>query len=137
MGGCNQGDPRCDADPVTNGDIPPVGKLPYLVTLPGHGYMAFRLATDAKPPGWHEERLATRRLPVLVLALVVGLVAFVMIRTIIDWRRARERERSLGPIVDGPDDSPFGRLATLADPTGAMFKIVADTGQGTQAAADA
>ncbi len=40
-------------------------------------------------------------------------------------------------VVDGPDDSPFGRLATLADPTGAMFKIVADTGQGAQAAADA
>ncbi len=30
--------------------------------------MAFRLARDAKPPGWHEERLSTRRLPVLVLA---------------------------------------------------------------------
>jgi maltose alpha-D-glucosyltransferase/alpha-amylase len=48
--------------------FPPVGKLPYLVTLAGHGFMAFRLAADAKPPGWHEERLATRRLPVLVLA---------------------------------------------------------------------
>ncbi|MDR7160888.1 VOC family protein [Arthrobacter sp. BE255] len=34
---------------------------------------------------------------------------------------------SLGAtLVDGPDDSSFGRLATLADPTGAMFKIVAD-----------
>jgi len=50
--------------------FPPVGKLPYLVTLAGHGYMAFRLATDAKPPGWHEEHLATRRLPVVVLAPV-------------------------------------------------------------------
>jgi maltose alpha-D-glucosyltransferase/alpha-amylase len=48
--------------------FPPVGKLPYLVTLPGHGYIAFRLSTDAKPPGWHEERLVTRRLPILVLA---------------------------------------------------------------------
>ncbi len=48
--------------------FPPVGKLPYLSTLPGHGYIAFRLATDAKPPGWHEERLVTRRLPILVLA---------------------------------------------------------------------
>src|SRR4051812_1514542 len=47
---------------------PPVGKLPYFVTLPGHGCMAFRLARDAKPPGWHEERLLQRRLPVLVLA---------------------------------------------------------------------
>ena len=34
-------------------------------------------------------------------------------------------------VVDGPDDTPFGRLATLADPTGALFKIVADTGQGS------
>lgn len=28
-------------------------------------------------------------------------------------------------VIDGQDDSSFGRLATLADPTGAMFKIVA------------
>ena len=33
--------------------FPPIGKLPYLVTLPGHGYFAFRLATDAKAPAWH------------------------------------------------------------------------------------
>jgi len=47
--------------------FPPIGKLPYFVTLPGYGYMVFRLAADTKPPAWHEERLATRRLPVLVL----------------------------------------------------------------------
>jgi hypothetical protein len=39
-------------------------------------------------------------------------------------------------VIDGPDDTPFGRLATLADPTGAMFKIVADTRQGTGDPAD-
>ncbi len=48
--------------------FPPIGKLPYLVTLPGHGYFAFRLATDAKAPAWHEDRLPPARLPVLVLA---------------------------------------------------------------------
>jgi predicted enzyme related to lactoylglutathione lyase len=49
-----------------------------------------------------------------------------------------EKAVSMGArVIDGPDDSPFGRLATLADPTGAMFKIVADTGQGAQAATDA
>lgn len=48
------------------------------------------------------------------------------------------KAQSMGArIVDGPDDTPFGRLATLADPTGAMFKIVADTGQAGQATADA
>lgn len=36
-------------------------------------------------------------------------------------------------LVDGPDDTPFGRLATLADPTGAMFKIIQDTGPGAEA----
>jgi predicted enzyme related to lactoylglutathione lyase len=45
---------------------------------------------------------------------------------------------SLGAkVIDGPDNTPFGRLATLTDPTGAMFKIVADTGQGGQSATDA
>jgi maltose alpha-D-glucosyltransferase / alpha-amylase len=48
--------------------FPPIGKLPYFITLAGHGCLAFRLATDAKAPGWHEERLLQRRLPVLVLA---------------------------------------------------------------------
>lgn len=28
-------------------------------------------------------------------------------------------------VLGGPEDSPFGRLATLADPTGAPFKIIA------------
>ncbi|APX01477.1 MULTISPECIES: VOC family protein [unclassified Arthrobacter] len=41
---------------------------------------------------------------------------------------------SLGAtLVDGPDDTPFGRLATLTDPTGARFKLIADTGQGNAA----
>jgi predicted enzyme related to lactoylglutathione lyase len=42
---------------------------------------------------------------------------------------------SLGAtVIHPPEDTPFGRLATLSDPTGAMFKIVADTGQGAQGA---
>ena len=28
-----------------------------------------------------------------------------------------------GAVVMGPDDTPYGRLATCADPTGAMFKL--------------
>ena len=47
--------------------FPPLGKLPYFITLPGYGYLVFRLATDVKPPAWHEERLVRRQLPVLVL----------------------------------------------------------------------
>ncbi|QJR11036.1 Glucosamine kinase [Usitatibacter rugosus] len=48
--------------------FPPIGKLPYLLTLPGYGYFAFRLDAEAKPPTWHSDKLLDRRLPVLVLA---------------------------------------------------------------------
>jgi maltose alpha-D-glucosyltransferase / alpha-amylase len=47
--------------------FPPVGKLPYLLTLPGHGYYAFLLATDAQPPTWHAQVLPLKELPTLVL----------------------------------------------------------------------
>lgn len=42
-----------------------------------------------------------------------------------------------GRILDGPMDSPFGRLATVTDPQGAMFQLIAtseasgDTPEGT------
>jgi maltose alpha-D-glucosyltransferase/alpha-amylase len=47
--------------------FPPIGDLPYLLTLTGHGFYAFRLAADVEAPAWHEERPATPDLPVLVL----------------------------------------------------------------------
>lgn len=47
--------------------FPPVGDLPYLLTLPGHGFYWFRLATDVAEPSWHQELLPPMRLPLLVL----------------------------------------------------------------------
>jgi maltose alpha-D-glucosyltransferase/alpha-amylase len=47
--------------------FPPIGELPYLLTLPRHGFYWFRLATDATVPDWHAEALAPEDLPVLVL----------------------------------------------------------------------
>lgn len=47
--------------------FPPIGELPYLLTLPGYGFFWFRLAQDAQPPAWHTERLPVEDLPVLVL----------------------------------------------------------------------
>jgi maltose alpha-D-glucosyltransferase/alpha-amylase len=47
--------------------FPPIGDLPYLLTLPAYGFFWFRLSTDAEPPRWHTERLAVEDLPVLVL----------------------------------------------------------------------
>jgi maltose alpha-D-glucosyltransferase/alpha-amylase len=47
--------------------FPPIGDLPYLLTLAGHGFLWFRLAAGGEVPAWHEERLARDELPVLVL----------------------------------------------------------------------
>jgi len=47
--------------------FPPIGELPYLLTLSGHGFYAFRLAADVEAPLWHEERPVPPDLPVLVL----------------------------------------------------------------------
>jgi maltose alpha-D-glucosyltransferase / alpha-amylase len=47
--------------------FPPIGNLPYLLTLKGYGYYGFRLATDVEVPFWHEEHLVRDELPLLVL----------------------------------------------------------------------
>jgi maltose alpha-D-glucosyltransferase/alpha-amylase len=47
--------------------FPPIGDLPYLMTLPAHGFFWFRLATDAEPPRWHSERLPVEDLQTVVL----------------------------------------------------------------------
>ncbi|MGH8319302.1 MAG: maltose alpha-D-glucosyltransferase [Steroidobacteraceae bacterium] len=47
--------------------FPPVGELPYLLTLPAYGFYWFRLSREAAPPSWHDERLPREELPVLVL----------------------------------------------------------------------
>jgi maltose alpha-D-glucosyltransferase/alpha-amylase len=87
--------------------FPPVGKLPYLLTLPGHGYLAFRLATDAKPPGWHQERLVERRIPTLVLtsgwqeALARGGRGQELSQIVINLTRERMRDEVLLPYLKG------------------------------------
>ena len=47
--------------------FPAVGELPYLLTLPRHGFYWFQLTSHAEAPAWHEERLPATDLPVLVL----------------------------------------------------------------------
>jgi maltose alpha-D-glucosyltransferase/alpha-amylase len=48
--------------------FPPVGDLPYLLTLPGHGFYWFHLATETQAPDWHAAALLPPiELPVLVL----------------------------------------------------------------------
>jgi maltose alpha-D-glucosyltransferase/alpha-amylase len=47
--------------------FPPIGELPYLLTLPAHGFYWFRLATDAPAPEWHQDMLVSEEAPMLVL----------------------------------------------------------------------
>ena len=47
--------------------FPPVGDLPYLMTIAAHGFYWLRLTTDVSVPSWHQEHLAAEDRPVLVL----------------------------------------------------------------------
>jgi maltose alpha-D-glucosyltransferase/alpha-amylase len=47
--------------------FPPIGDLPYFLTLAAHGFFWLLLSDSAVAPSWHVERLPTAELPVLVL----------------------------------------------------------------------
>jgi maltose alpha-D-glucosyltransferase/alpha-amylase len=47
--------------------FPPIGDLPYLLTIPAHGFYWFRLATDAPAPSWHTQMIVPEEAPILVL----------------------------------------------------------------------
>jgi len=47
--------------------FPPIGELPYLLTLPSYAFYWFRLSREAQAPAWHAERLPRDDAPVLVL----------------------------------------------------------------------
>ncbi|MHB8253220.1 MAG: maltose alpha-D-glucosyltransferase [Acidiferrobacter sp.] len=58
---------RVPVELVGRTPFPPIGDLPYLLTLHGHGFYWFRLAEGGEVPAWHEERLVPEELPLLVL----------------------------------------------------------------------
>jgi len=80
--------------------FPPIGELPYLLTLHGYGFYWFQLSKEAHGPSWHDERLPRDDLPVLVL--FDGWNSFFPERAAI-WRRGlanrlREQlEKSVAP----------------------------------------
>jgi maltose alpha-D-glucosyltransferase / alpha-amylase len=47
--------------------FPPIGDLPYLLTISGYGFYWFRLSTDAEVPSWHEQIVSVEERPVVVL----------------------------------------------------------------------
>jgi len=72
--------------------FPPIGDLPYLLTLPSYGFLWFKLTQKAEIPAWHEERLPRDDVPVLVL--FDGWESFFRDR-VVPWRiGAAERVRT-------------------------------------------
>ncbi len=41
--------------------FPPVGDLPYMLTLPGYAFYWFKLSREVEAPSWHEETAGARR----------------------------------------------------------------------------
>jgi maltose alpha-D-glucosyltransferase / alpha-amylase len=58
---------RVPVELLGRSSFPPVGELPYMLTLPGHSFYWFELAESALPPSWHEEHLPAEEPPWLVL----------------------------------------------------------------------
>ncbi|HVJ31697.1 MAG TPA: maltose alpha-D-glucosyltransferase [Terriglobia bacterium] len=59
---------RVPVDLVGAASFPPIGQLPYLLTLPPYGFYWFRLAAEADLPKWHKP--APEPLPELVTLVV-------------------------------------------------------------------
>jgi maltose alpha-D-glucosyltransferase/alpha-amylase len=59
---------RVPVDLVGSTSFPPIGQLPYLLTLPPYGFYWFRLATQAELPKWHKP--APEPLPELTTLVV-------------------------------------------------------------------
>ncbi|MGZ5230186.1 MAG: maltose alpha-D-glucosyltransferase, partial [Burkholderiales bacterium] len=72
--------------------FPPIGELPYMLTLPAHSFYWFRLATDVPVPSWHEERMAPEDLPILIL--FDGWTSFFRDR-VVPWRIAMAEKTRL------------------------------------------
>jgi len=58
---------RVPVEMLGRNSFPPIGDLPYMLTLPAYGFFWFRLSADAAPPRWHTERLPVEDLAVVVL----------------------------------------------------------------------
>jgi maltose alpha-D-glucosyltransferase / alpha-amylase len=95
---------RVPVELLGRASFPPIGELPYLLTLSAHAFYWFRLATDVPVPHWHEERLTRDDVPVLVL--FDGWLSFFRDR-VVPWRigmaekvRAQLETQALPAYID-------------------------------------
>ncbi len=57
---------RVPVELLGNNSFPPIGDLPYFLTLPAHGFFWLQLSDVAAAPDWHVERTPATELQVLV-----------------------------------------------------------------------
>ncbi|HXW10426.1 MAG TPA: maltose alpha-D-glucosyltransferase [Steroidobacteraceae bacterium] len=58
---------RVPVELMGRNSFPPIGDLPYFVTLPVHSFFWLLLSDTADPPAWHVERQPATEVPILVL----------------------------------------------------------------------
>ncbi len=58
---------RVPVELAGNNAFPPIGELPYFLTLPAHSFFWLALSDSQASPSWHVERLPATELPTLVL----------------------------------------------------------------------
>ena len=58
---------RVPVELLGGSSFPPLGDLPYFLTLPGHSFYWFNLTTEAAAPSWHQESPRFVEPPVIVL----------------------------------------------------------------------
>jgi maltose alpha-D-glucosyltransferase/alpha-amylase len=63
---------RVPVELMSHNAFPPIGELPYLLTLPRYGFYWFELSRAAPPPTWHEDLPPLESVPVLVLTEAHG-----------------------------------------------------------------
>ena len=59
---------RVPVEMMGRSSFPPIGELPYFLTIAGHGFFWFRLTTDVSVPEWHSELRPNAELVTLVLS---------------------------------------------------------------------
>jgi maltose alpha-D-glucosyltransferase / alpha-amylase len=96
---------RIPVELLGNTAFPPIGELPYLLTIPPWGFYWFALTTDARFPKWHSERPVPADFPVLVIP--EGLMATLMhkeaaatedLRSLMARRVREQLEREVLPV---------------------------------------
>jgi maltose alpha-D-glucosyltransferase/alpha-amylase len=85
---------RVPVELVGRAVFPPIGELPYLLTLPGHGFYWFRLAEEAELPRWHAPLPET--LPEFVTLIITQ-----GWRSVLEERPRRELEAILPAFAKG------------------------------------